>query len=576
MHNQSSQIDELFRDASQQVEQMPVEGNWDDFKQKLYKRKAKRFKYIFWGLGLVVFTSFIVFAVLNYFNNNTENTTSAKNIAIESKSTIQPNTNKNTSVAENINNTETRDIKPNENKEVNNISSNINPVCYKVQLGAYKNKPDESIFKSIGNVVAENKDGYYKYYAGVYNNPNDANKRLNQIKALGFDNAFISNDHEKVNDNISNNLDYSNDENNNASAVNTANNNTSGANYQKPDKKSENQNSNTMNIQNNNLNADNKNISDENNHKAAQSITNTATTTNNEQKNNVNSNTSSNSNNTTEVNQQSITTDKSGFNGQATKTENKIQNPTSRNNSSSQNLADSAKAKDNVRDLKKESSQKNNVALNKWGVGFSFSCDMDKYRMISNNDNGTALLDSADAVLKGSGNFAFTTGLQVTYRFSEKLSVEAGMLYSQKRRLSVIDYNYRNSVEYSFDYNGRYIDIPVRSRYYFISSPVNIFATAGIVFNSNFPVKSKGYFMLQNPQDSGYYERVTIQPSSVGISMQIGAGAEYMLNKKIRFYFLPMYNYSFSPVLKHPTYNNEPIKHFINSFNITAGCYFDF
>ena len=514
MHDQRSQIDELFHDASREAEKEPVEGNWDDLKGKLFNGKSLRNKIILWS-SVVIFISAITAVTVIYLNTSNQKTPSVDNNKIN---TLLSNALKqqSTQAQEDSlhNNTQ------NQQKEIQNTNilataksialvqndNRNSPACYKVQVGSFKNKPDEKFFAKLGgNIIEEEKDGYHKYYAGVYSNPADAVNKINELKALGYGNAFVSADHNPVNTN------------------NTA-------------------------VSDNGETA-----------KTTQTVTAKAD----------NSQTSSFNNPQSKAQTDAVTTIIKRNNADSID-----KNKSITSNATVKTVADTAKPKNNTASVNNPP-PKPVITFKKWGIGLSLSYDINNYRLQGNNDYGKALIDSSSGKLKGSNSFLYSIGVQATYRFSEKLSVEAGVLYSQKKRLFVSGITYGNTYNYTFNYNGKYFDLPIRARYYFLNVPVKLYATAGVLLSSNFPVKNKGYFKLKNPQDSGYYEMVTIQPASIGVSMQVGAGVEYMLKNKMRLYFSPIYNYSFSPVLKNPTYNNEPVKHFINGFNIAAGCYFD-
>ena len=489
-----SKIDELFRDASLKEEQKPAEGNWDDMRKKLYGSRSWKRKLLLWSAmtitaGLIALSAFII--LNNHSSDLVQPKTASHPILINiNKETVQKDTSKKTISSGTVvkaNNTSNNNYTGTTTTYTKENKQNIQEP-YKIQIGAFKNKLPENYFSSFANVTEEDKDGYYKYYAGSYTNLADAVKRLDEMKKMGFSDAFIASENGPVY-----NHEYS-------------------------------------------------------------TVASTATI---DQKPKVNDH-------STKVDlpvvQKKITTDSVPKNVIQPKDTVKIKTDTTGKNNSG--------------------NKKNNpvvkIALKKYGIGVAFSYDITKFRMTENTSDGTRLLGSSNSLLQGSNNFSYSIGAQFTYRFSDKIAVETGLSFSQKKKLSATDIVEDTVKHFSFEYNGKYLDLPLRVRYYVLNSPVKHFVSAGALFSSNFPVKNNGYFQYQNLDTSIYTEKVFIEPTSIGVSLQLGAGIDYVIQNKWRLYFSPIYNYGLSAVLKHPTYNNEPVKHFINGVCISFGCYYDF
>ncbi len=103
-------------------------------------------------------------------------------------------------------------IKQNKNEETNNIKENIklnkdsivntkkienkivnkNSVIYRIQIGVFKGKLDKKIFEGIQNVVTfKGKDGKVHYTTGSFSDYSAAINHRDQMRARGFDDAFI-------------------------------------------------------------------------------------------------------------------------------------------------------------------------------------------------------------------------------------------------------------------------------------------------------------------------------------------------------------------------------------------------
>ncbi len=65
-------------------------------------------------------------------------------------------------------------------------------VYYSIQFSATHVAADWNKYKKLGNVrVSFGKDGYYRYYLGIFNNRQEAEIELNRIKSLGYGDAFL-------------------------------------------------------------------------------------------------------------------------------------------------------------------------------------------------------------------------------------------------------------------------------------------------------------------------------------------------------------------------------------------------
>jgi len=130
-----------------------------------------------------------------------------------------------------------------------------------------------------------------------------------------------------------------------------------------------------------------------------------------------------------------------------------------------------------------------------------------------------------------SRNFTFTLGLQFDYHFSDRIAIETGLLYSQKKKYFADNILSSDSLKlYTFHLNSKYLELPIAIKYY-INKPsaFNYYVSGGFIFNSNFPSKDKSYFMLTHNDTSGYYEKLTLEPQSIGFALLIGAGIEYAM-----------------------------------------------
>ncbi|MHB8261303.1 MAG: SPOR domain-containing protein [Bacteroidia bacterium] len=84
-------------------------------------------------------------------------------------------------------------IATNENANNSTNSSNSNKIIYRVQLGAYKNKLSQNMFKHAGKVIElQTEDGYYRYASGAFNTLTDAASHRAELAYEGYEDAFIT------------------------------------------------------------------------------------------------------------------------------------------------------------------------------------------------------------------------------------------------------------------------------------------------------------------------------------------------------------------------------------------------
>ncbi len=86
-------------------------------------------------------------------------------------------------------------VKPVLNKSIEAAIALKKPtVMYKVQIAASKGKPmkqQDSKWKELTDIEIEQKDGYYKYYHGVFNTIEEANDHKVSLRQSGFKGAFL-------------------------------------------------------------------------------------------------------------------------------------------------------------------------------------------------------------------------------------------------------------------------------------------------------------------------------------------------------------------------------------------------
>ena len=80
-----------------------------------------------------------------------------------------------------------------ENKEIDlNKEVKINEPVYRVQIGAFKEALPDQVFAGVENVISmKDKDGFFRYMTGSFNNKKDGVDYMFQMRARGFEDAFL-------------------------------------------------------------------------------------------------------------------------------------------------------------------------------------------------------------------------------------------------------------------------------------------------------------------------------------------------------------------------------------------------
>lgn len=219
----------------------------------------------------------------------------------------------------------------------------------------------------------------------------------------------------------------------------------------------------------------------------------------------------------------------------------------------------------------------------KWSIGPCFSWDHNTYYEKARNSYGDELLSSDNSsLLKGNTKeFQYTIGAIVNYRFSRKMSIETGILYSQKPIVKIysplVGYQEDNSSwsynDYTFHYNGKYMEIPCNFKIDFLNGRYRLYSSLG--FSSVFNISGgNSYFESDKYSSSGVNRDIVVMKmKSIAIYGQVAMGCEIKIKENVGVYVEPMYQYSFNPVVKHPTYI-LPVDHYVRTFGLKAGVFY--
>lgn len=162
--------------------------------------------------------------------------------------------------------------------------------------------------------------------------------------------------------------------------------------------------------------------------------------------------------------------------------------------------------------------------------------------------------------------FGYTVGFGFAYKINKKISVEAGVLFSDKgeRTKKYILENVpsgQHATEYSFNFHNYYLDIPVKANYFILTGKLKLYVTAGVSVNVFLNQKITSITTFANSDkrttsknDQGF--------SRINLAYLGGVGIVYPINTKTTLNIEPIYSRSITSII------NAPVKSYLYSMGI--------
>jgi hypothetical protein len=248
----------------------------------------------------------------------------------------------------------------------------------------------------------------------------------------------------------------------------------------------------------------------------------------------------------------------------------------------------SAVASADTSDYKKQA-----PAKSRFHIGGYFSFDFTNYLVKKNNSvlqSDADYVSQSNAINGAQSSTQFTVGLTGGYMICDRVEVEMGMFYSQKKKVDdnlVTPVNTQNSngeaySNFIYNYNAKYLEVNGKVKYYIPSGEASrkFYIGLGAVASFNFPGKSGdlGYFSRTSYNNSTWvqYDKVILEPSSASVSALVAAGFETKICDKWGLFIEPSYKYALNPVIKHPTFDYIPVNHFWRTISLGFGVRYGF
>ena len=205
-------------------------------------------------------------------------------------------------------------------------------------------------------------------------------------------------------------------------------------------------------------------------------------------------------------------------------------------------------------------------------IGITYSPDY-CYRTLKPDASSKWITDIRDTL--EIPKLGYTLGANVVYHLNKKISIESGLLFSDKGDKTK-KYVLENSptgelpINNTFIYHYFYLDIPLKANYYILTGKVKLFLTAGIstnVFLTKKEISILGYSNMDTKKNSS---TVNSEYSRFNFAVIAGFGMNCKMANKLNLKLEPIYRRSITSIT-----SNTPIKEYLYSIGLNVGIYYN-
>lgn len=217
------------------------------------------------------------------------------------------------------------------------------------------------------------------------------------------------------------------------------------------------------------------------------------------------------------------------------------------------------------------------IVTKKLSIGLTFSPDY-CYRILKPDASGKWIAENRDTrEIPKSG---YTTGLNLALNISKRITLEAGLLYSDKGEKTKTnapiwvtssgqpDPDPALPTKITFIYHYIYLDIPIKANYYLLTKRVKFFLTAGISANIFLKQRITSIFEYNDGHTSTKSSSGNNAYEKINLAFTAGLGLGYDLTKKLYLKTEPTYRHSITPII------DAPIKGYLYSVGLNTGLYY--
>jgi len=217
------------------------------------------------------------------------------------------------------------------------------------------------------------------------------------------------------------------------------------------------------------------------------------------------------------------------------------------------------------------SQQIDSIQTERIRLGITYSPDY-CYRIIvaDNNPTSQSITEWRDSI--EIPKFGYTTGINLFFPLTDRLSVETGAQFSKKgEKTNKIDVSFINSpggsiqpINIAYNYHYYYLDVPLKINYYILKKPA-IFISGGL--SANLFLQEK--INVTSEHSDGAITTSTSTRNSelnmINLAGMIGIGFESALGKKLLFRIEPIFRHSITSII------DAPIKGYSYSLGMNFG-----
>lgn len=208
-------------------------------------------------------------------------------------------------------------------------------------------------------------------------------------------------------------------------------------------------------------------------------------------------------------------------------------------------------------------------------IGLTFSADYG-YRILSMSGSDAWIGDSRDT--NEIPKFGYTAGLNLAIRINKRISIEAGLLYSDKcyqtKDITLVEItpsgqpDTTGPIKPKFTFHYIYLDIPVKINYYLLTQRAKLYLTAGISPGISLAQKTNTNIEYRDGHTETNKSSTNSGLSTINLTAVAGFGFSYDVTKRIYFKIEPLCRCSMTSIF------NAPIKEYLYSIGLNTGLYY--
>jgi len=207
----------------------------------------------------------------------------------------------------------------------------------------------------------------------------------------------------------------------------------------------------------------------------------------------------------------------------------------------------------------------------KLAIGLTFSPDY-SYRSLKPDNSGESMAEWRDSF--EIPKFGYTTGLSLVYRLNKRISMEAGIQFSDKgeqtkqRALIYFQPEPKAPDKIKYTYSYLYIDVPIKAYFRLTDKRLKLFLSVGLSPNIFIAQKITSYLTYEGGSTQKSTSSSFSGLSRINLAVLGGLGLDYELTDRINLRLEPIYRRSITSII------DAPIKAYLYSIGVNMGVYY--